>query len=156
MYSNISLSLIQLLKYSQLIQDDYLNAPLISDFSYNIEQLQVKENIKKESIETFFNLLNDKNSDIKSDQYYDLCKLSEKLKVKVLQKTLEQYAKDHSNDVDFIINLMLEENSNKSDELFSFDYVSKNMESILSKNVNKCLQNKKFGKLPFSDRLSNN
>lgn len=94
-------------------------------------------------------MINDKNVEICNEQFYDLCKLSEIFKVKPLEILLQKYSQNHSKDFDFIIKLMIENESEKN-EIISINKYFAQMEKILSENLNKCLENENFEKLQIS------
>lgn len=149
--ANITLSFFQLYKYSQLIRKELQKDEVINRFKEKLQKYQISKNTKEESIIAFIKILKEENVKITNDQYFDLFKLSEIFKVNSLLNFLKKYAQSHSENIDFIVNLILrqiESNDEKND--LSYDQISPEMESCLSENINKCIQNDKFQKLPIS------
>lgn len=147
--SKINFPIIQLFKYSQVIQDYFINDSFSLMLTEKIQQICNPEKFNESSIITFLELINDKNVEICNEQFYDLCKLSEIFKVKPLEIILQKYSQNHSKDFDFIIKLMIENESEKN-EIISINKYSAQMEKILSENLNKCLENENFEKLQIS------
>lgn len=150
---NINLSFLQLYKYSQLIREELHKDEVINCFKEKLQKYQIAENIKEESITIFLKILKEENVKITNDQYFDLFKLSEIFKVNSLINFLKKYARRHSENIDFIISLILkqnESNKEKNDSFIIYDQISSEMEACLSENINKCIQNDKFQKLPIS------
>ena len=54
----------------------------------------------------FFKILQGENVQISNSQYCDLCLLSEIFQVNLLQQWLHKYIDQHSDDIDFIIDLI--------------------------------------------------
>ena len=146
----IKIPFFQLFKYSEVIQEEYINNHIIAYLLGNLEIFQKQGHIKEENIKLFFKLLQDEEIQKSSDQYCDFCQLSELFKVNSLQKFLIKYAKQHSDDINFIINLMINQKTIETDSLSSNDKYSNEMENILINNVDKCLKNQNFNKLPIS------
>ena len=140
----------RLFKYSEKIQKEYYPENLISDLSFKIIQLQQALNIKEENIICFFKLINEENVEISIDQYCDLVKIAKYFKVKTLQSYLSKYAKKNLTDIDFIINLLKENETNKTNDFFQEEANSFELEQLLIDQINECLNNERFGELPIS------
>ena len=113
--------------------------------------------IKEENVVTFFYLLEEKKAHISIDNYWDLYKLSEIFEVCTLKNKLFKYAEKHSNDVSFIISLLIERQKSQKQET-KFDEIINNfidkypskIEEILENQINECLCNGQFGEIEIS------
>lgn len=143
----VNFSFHKLYKYSGMIQSEIYQDNFISNFSTQINQFQQRMNIKDDSISTFFRLLNEESIEISNDQYCDLYKLAKYFQVKTLQKSLLKYAKQHLKSIDFVICLIVE---NESKQTFLEDENSLELDQCLINQINECLNNERFGKLPVS------
>lgn len=145
----IKLPFVQFFKYSHLAQE-YRCDDIANHISEELQAYQRNNNIKEESVQIFFKLLQEESVSITSDHYIDLCKLSDKFKIYTLQSLLKKYAKKNSNNIELLLNLLNELQVTKDDKIFNINEFSSNIESCLSKEINKCLKNKKFGNLAVS------
>ena len=107
--SQVSIDIFQLFKYSPFIQNEYSIKTIKESFPQDIIQIQNKEKIKEESMITFFTLLSDQNAEITNENYIDLVKLSGLFEIEPLQCLLSQYQKEHFTDIDFIINMLIDQ-----------------------------------------------
>ncbi|KAK8880828.1 hypothetical protein M9Y10_003522 [Tritrichomonas musculus] len=148
--NNIKIPFLQLLKYSRIVQQEYPKNEIIDRLSSQLQHFQRTCNIKSENISTFFKLLKDEQIEVSSDQFCDLCTLSEIFKVDSLQKLLDRYLEKHSQNIDLIIHLLIDQISSENSELFIQNRFSANMEKYLNDNVDKCIEDENFGKLPAS------
>ncbi|KAK8835249.1 hypothetical protein M9Y10_039807 [Tritrichomonas musculus] len=147
---NIKIHFYQLCKYSLLIEKEYQRFDIEGRLSHNIKEFQKNYNIQETSLITFFNILKEGKVQIMSNQFRDLFKLSELFKVKFLQSFLERYSKEHFNDIDYIVNMILSSVSETQNDNLQCDEFSNDMERQLSSKIEKCLQNENFGDLPIS------
>ena len=58
---------------------------------------------------TFFTLISDQNAEITNENYVDLVKLSGLFEIEPLQSLLRVYQKEHFTDIDFIINMLIDQ-----------------------------------------------
>lgn len=143
----IQIGYYHLYKYSNFVKREYHPENVNIRVTQKILELQNGQNIKDESLITFFKLLQEKNINILPDQYWDLCKLCEVFEVNPLQKILKKYFQNYSNDINFILSLMV--SSNLSDDITNNCYFSI-MEQNLINNINSLFENPKFGQLQIS------
>lgn len=140
----------QFCKYSHIIQEECQNMNGIQDIIERLERDLQRYQIRPDNIKKFFKLLKKDKMQITSDQYLDFCKLSEIFKVKSLKRLLKIYSQKFSQNLNFVINLLIEQQNQELDDLFPDDYVSNDAENILVKNVEDCLNNELFGHLSAS------
>lgn len=137
----------QLIKYSNLILNEYLLNDAREHLSTKIQELESDKKIDEKNVIYFLKTFEGKKIKITNDRFRDLFKLSEFFQVKVLLKRLENFWQKHNEDVDFNITILLNEillnGYDESD--FSF-----NIEQSLINNIDKCIHNEKFKKLPVS------
>ena len=112
-------------KYSKLIQKQFQLNDIKLDIFQDCERIQKEYNIKKESITKFFELLQNEKGSISNDQYTDLYKLSDLFEVTSLQNLLNVYAKKNSKNLDFIINIITDQQKESNSK------ISIEMENIL-------------------------
>ena len=148
--NNIKISFFKLFKYSKFIQHQYHQNDIVDKITNLLQHYQSTSNIKKENISTFFKLLNDEQIEVSSDQYCDLCKLSEIFEVDSLQKLLDNYLENHCQNVDLMINLIIDQISTENFDFFTRNQFSEHIENCLRNNINKCIANENFDKLPCS------
>lgn len=153
--TNINFSFLQLFKYSQSVQESYLQNIITNELINQIQEIENKYHISSKSIEIFFKFIEDEYVSISEEEYFDLYKLSKIFKVKSLEKCLQKYSQENSTNINFLISIILQQKTNKQEyeydtELFSNDYISIDAEEILKNRINECLLNKKFAKLPIS------
>ena len=145
----INLYYSQLTKYSKHIRDSYLIEDVINRFPQEIQKLQEEYQLLHESIDYFFQLLQqnyeiNKDSNLTYIHCIDLLKISEYLKVRKLSYNIYQYIKDHKANVDFIIQMIQYElQTAKETEEHSIN-ISKDIEHVLASKINECLSNSKF------------
>lgn len=140
----------QFCKYSRIIQEECQNMNGIQDIIERLERDLQRYQIRPDNIKKFFKLLKKDKMQITSDQYLDFCKLSEIFKVKSLKRLLKIYSQKFSQNLNFVINVLIEQQNQELDDLFPDDYVSNDAENILVKNVEDCLNNELFGHLSAS------
>lgn len=148
--NNIQISFFQFFKHSRFIQNEYLQNDIIDKITNRLQHYQSEFDIKKENISTFFKLLDDEQIEVSSDQYCDLCKLSEIFEVESLQELLDNYLENHSQNTDLMINLMIGQISSEKFAFFSRNQIAVHIEKCLRNSINKCIVNENFGKLPCS------
>lgn len=145
---NYQINLDKFCKYSGLVHISFQNKKSIHEIIEDIEEKFPKYHIHNESVKTFFRLLNNEQVQIKTDEYLDLCRLSELFKVRSLKKLLKKYSMNLAENIQFLLNLLINQNtymnSNSIDRLFSID-----IETVLSKHINECLKSDKFKELPI-------
>lgn len=146
----IKIDLYKLYKYSQLFKDDPTGNQTIKHLSENLDQIAQQYKIKEDSIKIFLKLIQEDKADISCNHYCDLCKLSEIFKVNPLKKLLKNFANQNSQNIDFIINLIINQQSLENHDLFQLDDISSNMEDVLCNNIDKCFLNQNFGILQSS------
>lgn len=139
-----------LCKYSNLIREEYHINDARNNLSAIFQNYQNEFNIKEKSIVTFINFILEKDVELKCDEYCDLSVLSQFFKVNKLIQILKRYLRSNSEDIGLISNLIIEQNSSKSSYIITSDDICADMEEILIKNIEDCLQNDEFGKLPIS------
>lgn len=150
--SQVNIDIFQLFKYSPFIQNEYSIKSIKECFPQDIIQIQNKEKIKEESMITFFTLLSDQNAEITNENYIDLVKLSGLFEIEPLQSLLSQYQKEHFIDIDFIINMLIDQKAlyeNNDDNTYN-DKISSTMEDILINEIDNLLQRANFAKLHIS------
>ena len=141
----IKIDLYKLYKYSQLFKDGPTGNQTIKHLSENLDQIAQQYKIKEDSIKIFLKLIQEDKADISCNHYCDLYKLSDIFKVNPLKKLLNNFAIQNSQNIDFIINLIIDQQSLENHELFQLDDISSNMEDVLCNNIDKCLLNQNFG-----------
>lgn len=147
----INIPIYQFFKFSDLIQQNENVKTIISSMQATFSRIIESKTISDESIEIFSKLILEEKVNISPINYWDLYQLSLIFQVKALQTVLDQYASDHSNDFDFILNLLIERE--KVDEIESKlpkNYRSSHIEDIFVNKVNECFHNKLFDKVPIS------
>ena len=147
--TNLIFSILQFFKYSHYAQEKYFSNSIINEISEEIQNIDKKYHFSKKSLETFIRLIEDEETIICNEDYFDLYKLSEIFQIHPLQKILQKYAKNNSNEIDFIINL-IKHKETTNDELFYTDTILVNGEEILQDKIEECLLNKQFKELPIS------
>ena len=145
----IKIPFVQFFKYSHLAQE-YRCDDIENHISEELQAYQRSSKIKEDCVQIFFKLLQEESISITADHYIGLCKLSDKFKVYTLQSLLKKYAKKNSNNIELLLNLLNELQSTKDDKIFNITEFSSNIDSCLSKEINKCLKNEKFGNLAVS------
>lgn len=138
---------INLFKFSVCLRDNCDYKTVGEFFSRKIQLYTERFKIKESSIQTFLEILQGNDAKIICDQYCDLSKLSDLLNVTLLQKCLQKYALLHSKDVEFNVNLILDR-INETE--FNQNSFSANAEEFLCNNINNCIKNEQFWKLPIS------
>lgn len=115
----------------------------------DLKEFQRQNQIDDDTIILYFKLLKEKELSISNEQFIDFNKISNYLEDNYCKKKLRKYYRNHINDIDFIINIIISNQSTqKSDENNSSDLIN-DMMKILSDNINQCLQNVNFLKLPI-------
>lgn len=145
----INASILSLIKYSRIIRDKLIKDNIFKELSETLKEYQTINHIKNENIKLFFRLLDEEEISINNDEFFDLSKLSMIFKVETLDRCLKKYLNEHCTDVDFILNLIIEEDKNKNkndeeDKIIINSNISIEMESCLINNINECFQNPKF------------
>lgn len=146
----ITINFHQFCKYSRLIQKEFQEQTCINDLITKIEIELKKYNIKDESVKFFFKLLNGQSISITCGYFFDLYKLSHIFKVNSVKQFLKKKFSKFSQNLDFFLNLLVEQQSNDGRDLLPIDFYSIDMESFLSENIENCLKSDKFGELSFS------
>lgn len=146
----IKIPISNLLNFSALLQQECLYSDAGNFFSHKLQLFSKEFNIKESSILTFLIMLQGRDFTVVNEQFCDLSKLSYLFKIDLLQKFLEKYANNHSNDIDFNINLILERMSIEKDCIFGQDNLSTKAEAFLCKNIDECIVTDVFWKLPIS------
>lgn len=148
--TKINFSFDQFFKYSQYFKRSNLYIALINEMISKLQEIGEKYHFNSKSVEFFFKLIDDEEVNISNEEYFDLCKLSTLLQVDSLHKYLQEYTKEHSNDIDFLLTMIINQQTTEDfDDNLNFD-LSFDIEDILKDNIEKCIINKKFGKLPIS------
>lgn len=148
----IGLYYTHLSKYSRLIRKEYLYSDIKTRLPQELHYLQEQFHIDTANIFYFFKLLQQNyviGEKLSFKQYTDLFKISEFLQAKKIIKKLTDYFDIQKVDIDFLIQIILNEIENSKDkENYQFQ-ISKQMEEVLSEKVNECLQNSQFSQLPL-------
>ena len=147
--NNIKINFLQLYKYSSIISRMDPRDKIQNTISQNIQNLQKNHFCKEESISIFFKLLNEKNVEIDETFYYDLYILSDLFKVNILKNFFENYFRDNIENIDFVINSYFKHIESQNDIAHQTNDCIIKMETLLSRNINTCLENEHFGKLPI-------
>ena len=144
----------QLTKYSKHIRESYLFSDVMKRFPQEIYQFQEKFHLLPESLELFFQLLQ-QNYDINEDlnltyiQCMDLLKISKYLEVRKLSFIIKQYIKGRNNDVDFIIQMIQYDSETQQETDKQQIEISDEVENLLTSKINECFSNEKFKELPI-------
>ena len=150
----INLYFSQLIKYSKHVRDLYLTSDFIDHFSKEMHQFQDQLHLSPDSIVYFFHLL-EQNNNVKENanltyiQCIDLLKISKCLEVRKLTNQINEYIKNRSVDVDFVIQMIQYENKTQNENLNEIE-ISNDIENLLTNKINECLSNEKFSELPIS------
>lgn len=148
--SQIEIPLHNLVKYSQIVQEEIKQNKIFIELNKSIQKVQIKH---KSSINTFLQLLNDEDTEMNNEEFTDLLKLSEHFKVEILKNALKKYLQSHSKDIDFILSLKIEDENNIKEnnikEILTED-ISEEMEECLQTNINECLKNDKINQISVS------
>lgn len=140
----------QLVRYSQLIRDEYIISDARQHLSERLLQFQQQNRIDIKNLKYFFQLFQEEEITISNDKYRDFIKLSCFLKVKKLTHQLKNYYESHIRDADFIIRLFVDEidlqNNTDNVDYFFTDQIK----NSLSDKINECLQNKLFQNIPIA------
>lgn len=151
--SKLSFPFIQLYKYSTKIQREYQNDHIKKIIKQHIKDIQHEYHINDENIFKFLKLLKDENVEINNDDYIDMKKLSNIFEIQPLTKFLNKYAREHSKDIDFIIQI-IHSTTARAREAREIETETENdmkeYENILSEEINESLKNEKFQSLPIS------
>lgn len=151
--SVIKVNYINLFTYSKLIRDEYQTLEKAKkNLSEKFQTFQNESKVTDDNSILFFSTFKNKNFLINNQTYCDLCKLSNFFQVKRLIKILDEFKDNHNFDPDFIINEILKQIQNNSDDaqLFNDSKFSFDMETNLYGKVNECLKNERFSLLPVS------
>lgn len=156
----------QLIKYTGIMQEQYCDKQsVITGFSKRLTSLLNHNQIQEKSLTIFFQLIKEENVQITSDEYWDLLGLSKMFKADIFTKYLALYSKNHSKDVDFLLNMIekyeektknqqnsnFEESSNYfQNEILGNDQIAPQIEFELGQKINECLKREKFALLQFS------
>lgn len=143
----VKISFHNLVKYSRIIREEIKRNDIFSELNKSIQKVQIRN---ENSINTFLHLLNDEEAEIKNDEFIDLLKLSELFKVDQLKSVLNKYLHNHSKDVDFILNLKIEQENSNEEITILTDDLTEEMEDCLKSNINECLKNNKINKITVS------
>lgn len=147
---NVSVKTSQLCKYSQLAQDNmsvFNRTYILSDL---IEKFQNEHHVNDLNFKIFIKIINDEQIQIDKNNFNDLDTLNQFFKADIVANTLKDFLFKHSSDIDLIIDLLnehqklLDENAIENDDICCF------IEKCLTNNIEKCLKNENFNKLPIS------
>ena len=144
--NQIEIPLHNLVKYSQIVQEEIKQNKIFIELNKSIQNIQIKH---KSSINTFLQLLNDEEIEMNNEEFTDLLKLSDHFKVEILKNVLKKYLQSHSKDIDFILSLKIEEENGVKEEILTDDF-SEEMEECLKTNINECLKNDKINQISVS------
>lgn len=151
----INLHYSQFVKYSKLARVEYLFTDVINRFPQELHKFQEKSQISPDNIVYSFQLLQqnydiDINSDLTYIQCIDLLKISKYLEIRKLSDLINEYLKEQSITVDFIIQIIdFEAKKQKETENYEFG-ISKDMENLLTSKIDECFMSEKFSSLPIS------
>ena len=149
--TNIQLKYSQLWKYSRLISKKYLFDDVKERLSDEINEFEISNHIKEDNLIYFLKLFNDEKIQITNDRYKDFLKISEFLQVNSFIKKLNNYKKRHFKDIDFIIQNILEELSNRTNfSTFESDFEFQ-MEKCLINHIDECIKNEKYSSLQWNN-----
>lgn len=143
-------SFYDLIKYSSTVRENIICEDMINNFTKQLELLKSSFNIQIENIEIFFRLLQNEKIEILSEQYCDLYRLSEHFKVYPLIRMLNGYFNRHNTNIDFIINLLINQKTTQNTDYITNLEFSKEMEESLCSRIDECITNENFWKLPTS------
>lgn len=148
----LEIKTIYLENFSKSIQEKYLNKSNQKLLEDDIKRYQEKYDIEDRNVIIFFNIIQEKKTEISNDQFFDLCKLANLFEVKKLKISLQQYAQANFENVDFILNCLAQNEEQIKKYIFTEynDEYSIQLESVLASKINECLQNPNFGKLHIS------
>lgn len=149
----IEISYSQLCKYSSFIREKYGINEAKGFLTENLIKYESEYGITEKIIIIFFKSIDkDKNITIDVDNFWSINILSTFLSIKKYQKQLKKFTEDHANDISFISMLFLKQSSPNFSFLFKEfddDTFEIGFEDLLKENVDECLQNKEFEKLPI-------
>ena len=143
-------SFYSLMRYSRSVQDKYMENDIINSISKELETLRNLYDIKIENITKFFKMLQNERIDFCSDDYCDFSRLCDFFKVESVEKLLRGYIDRHSENIDMILNLMVDQITTQNTDLIDKSQIVGNIEEMLSNNIEKCIEKETFGKLPIS------
>ena len=149
--NQIKVKFSQLCKYSQHIREEYRIKDAKETLTQTVIKYQADYDINENNIILFFKLINEEDVKIKGPECFELYLLAKKFKVNTLIQLLQKYSQNHSNDISFIINLLLKQNSIKNDQIIESDEISFFSELNLINQIDKCLQHDDFCRLPISN-----
>ena len=141
-------------KYSSLIRKNYIYLDLQDKLPTKIQEYQANYKINPPNFILFFQLLNE-NFNIKQSltltykQYKDLYKISELFEIKKLRKNLDNYFTSHEKEVEFIIQLILDESEEQTQDLDFRTHLTAQMEQLLTSEISRIIENETFSKLPI-------
>lgn len=144
----ITINYYQLLKWSTLVKEEYSKSDINSRISQDIQQYQQKYQIQEENTVLFFNSIRIEKVQIQKEKYFDLIKLSKIFKVTVILKLLRKFARQHLNEVDFSINILIDHLSLENTSKDSIQF-SQEIENSLAEKINQCFQSQRFEHLPI-------
>ncbi|KAK8880814.1 hypothetical protein M9Y10_003505 [Tritrichomonas musculus] len=144
------ISFYNLIRYSQAVRENIIYNDIINTFTNHLDLFARSSNIRFENIELFFRLLQNEKIEISNDQYCDLFRLSEHFGVDCLTNILKSYFKRHIKNIDFIIQLLIDQISTQKYDIITNSEFSKEMEDCLSCKIDECVVNSNFCKLPIS------
>ena len=148
--TKIEFPFFQIYKYSDKIQRDCRNDYIKESIKQQINEIQHKLGINDNSIKIFINLLKDEKIAINNECYIDLIKLSHFYEVHSLIKCLNKYAHNHSNDIEFAIEILHSICDTKIENVYLNQINMSDYEQILSDKINQCKVNDKFNILQIS------
>ena len=144
----------KLTKYSKRIRDKYLFSHVKDHFPQELQQFQEESNLSLSSIFCFYQILQqnfdiNENSNFKYNQCADILKISKEFKIRKLKKQMNDYINSHSNEVDFVIDMIQYENQKEKVNNKPDNDIKPEIEEILRNKIEECLSNDKFAELPI-------
>lgn len=148
---------ITLLQQSQIIQEEIKKNGILDKLQPKFQEIQ-KKNQNDDTIDlTFSGLLNNKEAELKSEEISNLFKLIYLFKIDTLKGSLQNYIRKHLNDVEFIFDLKISQESKEENEnMSSEDDFSVEIEKVLSENIIYCLASEQLSKIWFHQLFFNN
>lgn len=146
----IEINYFQLTQFSKLIRQDYNLKDTKENLSSKLQDYLDENGIPESSAVSFFKLIQKENIEISSSLFLNLCKISSFFKSNQIKKFLVKFINSNIENISFISGVVLENKTNNNPYFVSIEDSTIDLEEPLKKNINICIQNDDFGKLPIS------
>lgn len=138
----------KLVYQSKYIRDNFSYSEALTSFQAEIEKIEDKLKINKESIKLFIQLIQQEKVSITYDHFKNFCTLSNYFCIPRFTQKLDKIMREELlNDLNFSIQILIDSQSATDNN--DTEFTSK-IEDLLGNRVNECFKIQKFGELPIS------